>query len=83
MKQENKFCLKHPYPHIDPKIHSKDKKFYPIAYNNKDKLVVTCEEKYMEKKEEIFEEYGIKILSIKEAIDDITKFHSKILERNI
>lgn len=76
MHKRSKFKTIHPYPHINPEIHRKDKKYFQTAYNTNDKIVVTCEVKHLERKNEIFNEFGIKILKIKEANNLIIRNHN-------
>lgn len=47
--------------------HDDDHKFYQTACNTNDKIFITQEEKLLEKKDEIFEKYGIYTLTIEEA----------------
>lgn len=79
MEKRGKFKIVHPYPHINPKIHRKDKVYYQTAYNTKNKIVITCEEKHFECKDDILNKFGIKIMKIKEANDLISKNHSSNL----
>lgn len=80
MVKRHKFKTIHPYPHIKPKIHRKDLKFYQTAYNTIDKLLITCEQKHHNIKKDIYDNFNIEILTINEANDRIIKNHSEISE---
>ncbi len=47
--------------------HDDDHKFFQTAYNTNDKIVITQEEKLLEKRDEVFENHGINILTIEDA----------------
>ena len=79
MKKRRKIIEKDIETEIGIDCNIDDLKYYQTAFNTNDRIFVTQNHNFLDVKNEIFNEYGIRTLNIKEANKQVLEFQHNIL----